>query len=170
MARLSTMKKHPTGEKRVDQTLGSAEAKIVTLNGTVVLPVEPRDRRASKVPVYTPPLAVGGPGGETSTSPMASTGRSKPHDGSATYRSQEVMRPTNVEVETFARACAELNAFPQNRTEILARYGIVSEEAFTQTSMFYDDLIARDPALRKRFVEVGRTHYAALIAGTGNDP
>ncbi|NUO51834.1 MAG: hypothetical protein HOV80_23540 [Polyangiaceae bacterium] len=158
------MKKPPTGENRQDQTLGSAKAKVVTLNGTVVLPVEPQDRRAPKVPVYTPPFAVGGPGGETSTSPMASTGRNKPKDGSATYRSQDVVRPTNVEVDTFARACAELNAFPQDRAEILARYGIVSEEAFTETSVYYDDLIARDPALRKRFVEVGRVHYTALIA------
>jgi hypothetical protein len=159
------MKKHPTGQKRVDQTLGSAEAKVVTLNGTIVLPVEPQDSHKAKVPVYTPPLAVGGPGGEKSTSPMASTGRNKPKDGAATYRSQDVVRPTNVEVETFARVCAELNAFPQDRAEILAKYGILSEESFTATSVYYDDLIARDPALRKRFVEVGRTHYTELIAG-----
>lgn len=158
------MKKLPTDQQRQDQTLGSAEAKVVTLNGTVVLPVEPQDRRAPKVPVYTPPFAVGGPGGETNTSPMASTGRNEQRDVAATYRSRDVVRPTNVEVETFARACAELNAFPRERAEILARHGIVSEEAFTAASTYYDDLIARDPALRKRFVEVGRVHYASLVA------
>lgn len=156
----------PAAGARVDQTLGSAEPRVVTLNGTVVVPVDPQDASPPQVIAYTPPLVEGG-GDRISfgPSPMASTGRNPPPpDPTATYRSQEVVRPTNVEVESFARACAELNAFPKDRTEILARYGIPSEAAFTATSTYYDDLIARDPALRKRFVEVGKIHYASLIA------
>ncbi len=137
----------------------------VTLNGTLVMkdPARVGEPPRVAVPDYTPPAAP--ERAPIGPSPMASTGSSLPPPaGAATYRSRDVVRPTNVEVEGFARTCAELNAFPAERATILAKHGIVSEEAFFATSTYYDELIATDPALRKRFVEVGRAYYAELVA------
>jgi hypothetical protein len=54
-------------------------------------------------------------------------------------------------VEVFAELTVELRRRPEQRAEILAKFGVESEERFTQLAQLWAQKLAESPAQRDRF-------------------